>query len=88
MKTEIITTLNPKPNESQELSPKLHNFGSDKEVKCYDLRIDNKYYSTDIYLFDIQNRDLISKQFADSVHGVVLYFDNNEVIIDLFRIYY
>ncbi len=44
--------LNPESNESQESEPIHYNFGEDQGLK-YCFLIDNKYFSTDIYLFDI-----------------------------------
>jgi len=84
--TEIVKTLNPSSDDNQELNAKLINFDSNQDVKCYDLQIDNKYYFANIHLFDMANKDLVSRQFADSVHGVILYFDNNQVITIFIRI--
>lgn len=48
------------------------------------MNIDNKYYSADILLFDIRDKHLFDKRFEESVNGVIIYFDAEEVILIYF----
>ena len=61
-----------------DVTPTIRQF-SKHHVNCYPWHIENKYYTADINLFDIQTKDLISQEFANSVHGVIIYFDNDKV---------
>ena len=77
---EILRHSDSSTNKCEECNPKSLSFGTDTNIDGYELKIDNKYYSANIYLFDIRDK-VFSQSLADSVNGVLLYFDSNEVII-------
>ena len=79
--SEILRHLSKISNEWTECEPKHLNFGFDATVDGFDMKIDNKYYSANILLFDVRDKHLFNQCFADSVNGVIIHFDSNEVII-------
>lgn len=64
--------------EDDELKWSEYSFTDHKIWRC-DWHLDTKYYSTDIYFYAAAERNLIDKQFAESVEAVVLFFDSSQV---------
>ena len=48
----------------------------EKEIVCYPWHVSTKYYEADIHLCAMKSKVVSSPGFANSVQGVVLYFDN------------
>lgn len=47
-------------------------------LQCHSAKLDNKYYTTQIYLVALEDLVHFPETFYDFFHGVLIYFDNNE----------
>ncbi len=47
-------------------------------LQCNSTELENKYYTTQIYLVSLEDVVNFPEAFYDFFHGVLLYFDNNE----------
>lgn len=83
---EIIE--NAKDNPNLEFHPVLKDgvklltfdvdpFKSLAPIHCHCALLDNKYYTTQIYLVAQEDILYFPEQFYDFFHGVLIYFDNN-----------
>lgn len=48
----------------------------DEDILAYPWHIENKYYTTDVYLCSLQKKSISNRKFADSVEAVILHFDH------------
>lgn len=49
----------------------------DDGVHGFSWYIDNKYYTAEVNLCVLQNKNIVSRHFAESVEAVILYFDSS-----------
>ncbi|XP_054159137.1 alpha- and gamma-adaptin-binding protein p34-like [Oppia nitens] len=91
---DILKQLNG-DNDGQYVAKSI-NFGADasadqrrqlNDIHGYGVRIDNKYYSANVHLFDIVDKHLINQKFADCVEGVIVYydFDHDDTCFDVLQ---
>ena len=47
-------------------------------LECHCVLIDNKYYTTQIYLVPLEDIVFFPEKFYNFFHGTLIYFDNND----------
>lgn len=84
---EII--INAKNNPRVEFRPILENgvkllkfdvdyFQHLHQIECHGALLDNKYYSTQVYLMPLEDVVCFPEKFFQFFHGILIYFDNND----------
>lgn len=46
-------------------------------IRCRPILLDNKYYTANIYLVELNRAVQFPNSFYDLIHGALIYFDNN-----------
>jgi len=64
---DILKHFKTSHDDSHEIKSQILDVGTVGTINSFELTIDNKYYSADIYLFDIKDKQLINKRFVDCV---------------------
>ncbi|OTF71185.1 hypothetical protein BLA29_009424, partial [Euroglyphus maynei] len=47
-------------------------------IRCHCAMLDNKYYTTQIYLVELNEPVEFPDRFYDYIHGIIIYMDNND----------
>ena len=47
-------------------------------IQCHCAMLDNKYYTTQIYLVELNEPLELPDRFYDYIHGIIIYMDNND----------
>lgn len=47
-------------------------------IRCHCAILDNKYYSTQIYLIELDEPLAFPDRFYEFIHGIIIYFDHND----------
>ena len=55
----------------------VDNYKNLSPIECQCAMLDNKYYTTQIYLVALEDIVHFPDRFYDFFHGVLIYFDNN-----------
>lgn len=56
----------------------LNNYDHIESIRCQNVLLDNKYYTTNVYLVELDDTIQLPDNFYDYIHGIIIYFDNND----------
>lgn len=50
-----------------------------RSLTVYPWHINTKYYDADVHFVELNERDIVSEHFCNSIEAVVIFFNNHDV---------